>query len=68
MLNIAAAIPAMMTAKTRRPWGFATGIGYNNGISETQWLNGSLLSRELSPAVLREAWEHVEIIGEGKPA
>jgi hypothetical protein len=52
----------LMTAKTRRPWGFATAIGYNNGISETQWLNGSLLDRELSPNVLRERWEHVEIV------
>jgi hypothetical protein len=67
MLNIAASIPAMMTAKTRRPWGFATGVGYNKGISEAQWLNGGLLSHELTPGVLSEKWEHVEIMGERKP-
>jgi len=59
--RIAASVSAVMFARKRRPWGFASETGYNGGISETQWFVGGPLDREPSEDILCEEWEHVVV-------
>ena len=59
--RLASSVSASMIARTRRSWGFPNETGYNGGISETQWLVGSLLDREPGGDILRENWEKIVI-------
>jgi hypothetical protein len=58
--KISQILPATLVAQKRRPWGFETGLGYNCGIGDNQWLNLSLLRREMSSDILTESWDTVE--------
>jgi hypothetical protein len=57
--QISADLPAIMVAKKVRPWGFPSETGYRCGISENQWLKGSLLDRPPSKNLLVEEWEEI---------